>query len=196
MALSHYHRKYADQPDNEIQRRVDTKAEELKEIFEHVSLASNNDTVYVAVLGCGDKRFIKAHKTLFEQITHKQIELVTFDITVEHLLGEENVVQHDCTLPLPNVPYDIIYAHVLLKFIETEKQWDLLMNSYNALSPRGIAIHVLDNEEIESKDAILPNGQYAVPLQRWKDKLKKEKIEYKGIPVKYGLVLVLLAKHE
>ncbi len=192
MTLSAYHQKYANQSDEELERRVKVKEEELRTIFEKVKLQTDGETVRVAVLGCGDKRFVKAHKKLFEQFTKKSVELTTFDITIEHLQGEENVIQHDCTLPLLNPPYDITFAHVLLKFIETDKQLGVIKNSYNSLKPGGFAIHIMDNEEIETKEKILPSGQYAVPLQRWKELLNQEGITFSEIPLKYGIAIVVI----
>ena len=146
----------------------------------------------VAVLGCADKRFVAHHKRIFEQVLKRNVEIITCDITIEHLDGESNVFQHDCTLPLPNPPYDITYGHVLLKFIETEKQFDLLKNSFDALKPGGLAIYGFDWEEIKAGGLKLPDGLWAVPLDRWKDKLTKLGVKYKEISLKYGPALVLL----
>jgi len=124
----------------------------------------------------------------------RNVEVTTFDITIDHLAGEPNVFQHDCTLPLPNPPYDITFAHVLLKFIETEKQLDLLKNSFDALKSGGVAIHVFDEEEVKATNPKLPHDLWAVPLEKWKQKLTELGIEYKEIPLKYGPALVLLRK--
>jgi len=192
MSLSSYHKKYADQNDEEIQKRVKAKARELADIFRTVSLKTDSDPVRLAILGCGDKRFIPHHERIFGQTLKREVEATIFDITVDHLRGEPNVFRHDCTLPLPNPPYDITYGHVLLKFIETEKQFDLLKNSFNALRPGGMAIHVFDRKETETKDSKLPDGSWTVPLERWKEKLTSLGIKYNETPVKYGLALVLL----
>lgn len=192
MALSQYHQKYSNQSDEEIQKRSAEKEQELLEIFRHVSLQTGSETIRIAVLGCGDKRFVQHHKAIFEKVLGKPVVITTFDISTEHLQGEENIVQHDCTLPLPNQPFDITFAHVLLRFIETEKQWDLLKTSYEALRSGGVAIHVLDREDYETTDIHLKNGLYAVPLERWKKQLGDENIAYKEIPVKYGLALIIL----
>ena len=191
MALSKYHQKYKDQSDEEIVKKVEAKEQELLAIFQEVSLNVNNTLIRLAVLGCGDSRFVKYHKIIFEKVLKKEIEVITFDITIEHLIGEENIIKYDCTLPLPNPPYDVTYGHVLLKFIETEKQWNLIENSYKALSRGGLAIHISDKEEIEIKEKLLPNGQFSVPLERWEEKLKKEQIKYFKIPIKYGLAFVI-----
>ena len=119
MTLSIYHQKYVEQNDDEIQHKADAKEQELASIFQEVSLNTDSDPVRLAVLGCGDKRFVAHHKRIFENVLKRNVEVTTFDITIDHLAGESNVFQHDCTLPLRNPPYDITYAHVLLKFIET-----------------------------------------------------------------------------
>jgi len=182
MSLSIYHQKYASLSDKEIAQRTKEKAAELKTIFENVKITTANEPMRIAVLGCGDKRYVSAHKKLFEEFYKKSVELTTFDITVEHLAGEENIIQHDCTLPLPNPPYHITYDHTILKFIETKKQWNILKNSYNALKPGGVAIHIIDKSDYET----------TVPLGQWKKKLRENNIKFQEIPVKYGLALILI----
>ncbi len=194
MALSKYHQKYNDQSDEEIRGKVEAKAQELAAIFQEVGLQTASDPVRLAVLGCGDKRFVAQHKIIFEAVLHRSVEVSTFDITIDHLEGEPNIFQHDCTMPIPNSPYDITYAHVLLKFIETSKQFDLISNSYDALKSGGIAIHCFDTEEITASDTKLTNGQWAVPLEQYKKQLSELDIEYKEIPIKYGIALVLIRK--
>lgn len=184
MTLSTYHQKYSEKSDEELAKRADVKNQELKQIFAQVKPLTNNNPLRIAVMGCGDKRFIRYHKRYFSEQLEKEVELTTFDITTDHLAGEENVILHDCSLPLPNTPYDITYAHVLLKFIPTEKQWDVIINSYDALSAGGIAIHVLDPEDYSGNQ--LPDGLYSVPLQDWEDKLKENDIDYKKIVLKSG----------
>ena len=187
-----YHQKYADQTAEEIQKRIDVKKDELLAIFKQIPFASSSSFLKLAVIGCGDKRFIKGHKDIFERVLKRPVEVTTFDITIEHLGGEEGVVEHDCTQPLPGGPYTITYAHVILKFIDTEKQWDLIKNSYDALESGGLAIHILDNEEYETEGVKLDNGYYTVPLKRWIQKLEENEIKHQEIPVTYGLALVLL----
>ncbi|MBP9698012.1 MAG: hypothetical protein KBD65_02385 [Candidatus Moranbacteria bacterium] len=194
MTLSSYHQKYVNQPDEEIQKRIAEKKNELIEIFSQTELKTENNPARIAILGCGDKRFISGHKEIFEHALGKPVEITTFDITIDHLLGEEKVFQHDCTLLLPHGPFDITYAHVLLRFIETERQWDLIKNSFDALNPDGLAIHVLDREDYETKTSQLPNGLFSVPLEQWKTKLDDLGIKHKEIPITYGLALILTKK--
>lgn len=194
MALSPYHQKYSDKPDEELKRRVDVKEKELTSIFQEISLNTDSNPVKLAVLGCGDKRFVAHHKRIFENVLKRNVEITTFDISIDHLAGKSNVFQHDCTLPLPNPPYDVTYAHVLLKFIEPEKQFDLLKNSFDALETGGVAIHVFDEDEVKATGPKLPNNLWAVPLDQCKEKLTELGIEYKEIPLKYGPSLVLFRK--
>jgi len=192
MILSKYHQKYVDQSDKEIQRKANAKEQELTTIFKEFSLNTNSNPIKLAVLGCGDKRLIAHHKRIFEKILKRDVNIFTFDITIDHLYGEKNVFKHDCTLPLPNAPFDIIYGHVLLKFIETEKQFNLLKNSFNALKNGGVAVHIFDWEEIKSKELKLSNELWSVPLEKWKEKLAELDIKYKELTLKYGPALVLL----
>jgi len=192
MTLSNYHQKYASYRDEEILNRVKEKREELVLIFKQVKLNTNSEIVHIAVLGCGDKRFIEYHKEIFKEFIVQPIKIDTFDITIKHLDGGENIIKHDCTLPLPNVPFDITYGHILLKFIETEKQWNLIKNSFDALKSGGLAIHVMDKEDYETEEVLLQNGQFSVPLDRWKKQLSEMGINFKEIPIKYGLAFVLL----
>ncbi|OGH59876.1 MAG: hypothetical protein A2725_02580 [Candidatus Magasanikbacteria bacterium RIFCSPHIGHO2_01_FULL_33_34] len=194
MTLSQYHQQYTNQTNEKIQKKADIKKQELITIFNQISFNLKSRPIKLAVLGCGDKRFINHHKKIFKNILKKNIEVSTFDITIDHLDGESNVFQHDCTLPLPNTPYDITYAHVLLKFIEPKKQFDLVKNSFDALKPGGIAIHVLDKEECEATKEKLSNGLWAVSVNQLTKKLSKLKIEYKKITIEYGLAIVLLQK--
>lgn len=123
MLLSLYHQKYANKSDDELALRASVKNKELGQIFDHTQLSTNSEIVRVAVMGCGDRRLIGYHEQYFKELLHRPVEVTTFDITIEHLKESKSVIQHDCALPLPNPPYDITYAHVLLKFIVTDKQW-------------------------------------------------------------------------
>ncbi|MBL8031551.1 MAG: hypothetical protein JNK33_04495 [Candidatus Doudnabacteria bacterium] len=184
MELSTYHQKYAAQPNAEIDKKILAKQSELEAVFSTLSPAFEQVPLKIAVLGCGDKRFVPKHRELFSFLLQKPIELTTFDITTDHLEGEDGVMRHDCTLPLPNGPYDITYAHVLLKFIEPTKQVDVLYNSHQALREHGLAIHVLDTQDYEGEHPL-------VNLATHKTFLQAKKIAFTEIPVHYGLALVL-----
>lgn len=177
MTLSSYHQKYAEKSDEELGRRAGVKREELVRIFSIVPTPATSP-VRVAVLGCGERRFVGHHRRMFAELLRRPVELTTFDISIEHLRGEEGVIEHDITMPLPGAPYDITYGHVVLKFIPTEKQWDAIARSHEALRPGGIAIHVFDMEEIKAATPELPGGLYAVPLDRWKSALSESGIVF------------------
>ncbi len=191
MPLSPYHQQYANQSDEEIAEKAQEKLTELEEILGQVAFTSTSDPVKIAVLGCGDKRLVEHHRRIFAEVLKKDVEINTFDITIDHLKGEENVFQHDCTLPLPNSPYDIVFSHVLLKFIPTDKQYDLLKNSYNVLSPGGLAIHVIDADDIGVHPDEAEEGMNIVPLDLWKGMLADKQIEHIEVLVKYGVAFIL-----
>lgn len=180
--MDEYHKKYSDLPDSEIENRIVEKRDELKTIFSSIKFESDNIPIKIAVLGCADKRLIQGHERIFEEVLDREVEITTYDINIEHLSGEQRVVEHDCVKPFPE-KYDITYAHVLLKFIDKEKQWDLLKNSYDAIIDDGFAIHVLDKDDYELN---------RVPIDKWIKKLEEIKIRYKLLPIKYGKALVLL----
>jgi len=180
--------------DEEIANRAKVKEEELQAVFKQVSFNTEGEDKKVAVLGCGDRRFIKYHQEVFSRLLGSDVVVTTLDITTDHLKGGDNVVKHDVAKRLPGGPYDITYGHVLLKFIETEKQWNVIENSIEALKEGGLAIHVLDKEDYETKDEKLSDGYYSVPIDRWRKKLEAERCDYMDIyevPVKYGKVFVI-----
>lgn len=177
--LTTYHANYLKRSDQEIERRLRVKKEELAKIFEAVPFHPTNEPLRIAVTGCADVRFVAGHKKIFEELLGKKVELTTFDINSEHLAGAKNIVQHDCSQPLPNSPYDLTFGHVLLKFIETEKQWSIIQNTYNALSSPGLAIHVFDEEDITTKEIKQKDGLWSVPLDRWTQELTKANIRFK-----------------
>jgi len=180
--MDKYHLKYSSSPDKEIQNRLQEKLTELKRIFKVVQLNTNDGIIKLAVLGCADRRLIKGHREIFEKVFKKPIDITTLDIVTTHLGKDAKIIKHDCTLPIPGGPYSITYAHVLLKFIQKDKQWNLILNSYNALKLGGLAIHILDKEDYQ---------QDVVPLTKLINKLETSKIKYKKVPIKYGLALII-----
>ncbi|NTW13886.1 MAG: hypothetical protein HGA31_02550 [Candidatus Moranbacteria bacterium] len=192
MTLSRYHEKYAGYSDEEILRRADEKEAELKAIFERTPLKSEGEVVRVAVMGSGDRRFVSHHERIFSELLGKPVEVTTFDITTEHLEGEDRIIAHDCTKSLTGGPFDITYAHVLLKFIETEKQWDVMMNSYNALKEGGLAIHVFDSSDYGTEGRLQPDGYFSVPLSEYENRMKPLDMNFVEVPVRYGKALVLV----
>jgi len=182
--LDEYHQKYADKSNAEMNDRIAEKEKELILIRDAVSPKFKSETLNIAVMGCGEKRFVAGHREIFAKVFEKPLNITTFDITIDHLAGEENIVQHDCTQPLPGGPYDITFAHVLLRFIPKEKQRDLVINSFKALKDGGIAIHVLDPKDYET-------NQF-VDLPSIEETLKKEGISLTTVKLSIGQALVLL----
>ena len=171
MSLSSYHQNYTKRSDEDLAHRAEIKEKELQTVFTELNFSSSESKPRIGILGCADARHVSAHKQIFEKLLGKEIDMTTFDVEIEHLKGESNIVQHDLTLPLPNSPYDILFGHVVLKFIETEKQWNVLQNAYTALQENGIAIFVFDEEDKTTKDALQADGHFSVPLERWEKQL-------------------------
>lgn len=142
-------------------------------------------------MGCGDKRFIQGHRQIFQDVFARPTKVVTLDISVEHLEGERDVIQHDISKPLPRGPYDITYAHVVLKFVPKISHGDVIENSYSALTDGGIAIHVLDKEDYMDPDKVRASGYHPVDLAEIKDKLKESQMRFIEVSVKYGIALIL-----
>lgn len=181
MNLNEYYQQQAAQTFGKMLDKVKEKDEELETIFKLVSFHPTG-RVRVAILGCGDKRYIPYHQRLLEDHLGQSVDMTTFDIEIEHLAGATGVVQHDCTKSLPDEPFDLTLSHVLLKFVEIDFQWDVIKNSYTVLKSGGLSIHIIDAPEITSGE---------VPVERWKQKLAEEKIKYTEVPLKFGLALVL-----
>ncbi len=142
--ISEYHARYQSKSDDEITRRAREKFNELTRVFSAAPLDTTSDPVEVAVMGCGDRRYVAHHKDMFARILARKVRLTTFDIETNHLSGEENVIEHDCSLPLPGGPYDVTFGHVVLPFLTSKKQLDMISAGYNALKSGGIQIQVLD----------------------------------------------------
>lgn len=170
--ISEYHAKYQSKSDDEIVKRAREKFNELARVFSAAPLDTQSNPVEIAVMGCGDKRFIAHHKDMFARILARDVRVTTFDIEVNHLAGEENVVEHDCSTPLPGGPYDITFGHVVLPFLEPGKQLGMISAGYNALKPGGIQSQVLDPMNYDEESETLP-GLHKVDLKKLKDKVEE-----------------------
>lgn len=185
MQLTEYYEQQALTTDNQSDKKLSEKLDELKKIFCVVKLPIKN--IYkLAVLGCGDKRHLKGNTKAFEEVLGAKVVNTTYDLDSQHL--GEGAVQHDCTITLPDKNFDITYAHVLLKFIPTEKQLDLVKNSIDALAKDGIAIHVIDSDDIKSQE---DTELYQVRRDVIEEYLKNNKLAYEIISLKYGFALVV-----
>jgi len=192
--LSEYHQRYAALSDEEIAARVAAKKAEFAAILEASTVSVGKSPILIAVMGCPDRRFIPLHQKMFEEVLLKTVKMTTYDITTDHLEGVSAVVKHDVTEPLPGGPYDFILAHVLLRFIEEDQQWYVIFNSFDALKPGGVAIHVLDEQDYATKGDVIPNGYHTVPLERWKDKMRALDMDYIEVPVPHGVALAIIRK--
>jgi len=192
--LSEYHQHYAALSDEEIAARIAAKKDEFAAVLEASTVTVGKSPILIAVMGCPDRRMTPLHQKMFEDVLVKTVKMTTYDITTDHLEGVPGVVEHDVTEPLPGGPYDFILAHVLLRFIEEDQQWYAIFNSYDALKPGGVAIHVLDEQDYATKGDVIPNGYHTVPLEKWKDKMRALDMEYIEVPVPHGVALAIIRK--
>ncbi len=181
MAISEYHQKRINKPEEAILRRLLVKELELEKILDEVDYKPAGDVLKVAILGCADKRFVKLYESMFEKFLHKAVDITTFDITIEHLKGEVGVIQHDITKPLPNGPYDITLGHLVLRFIEPDKQFLVIKNSHEALQSPGLGMFVYDKEDISTPTPKRADGYWSLPLEDYKQKLSSENINFKDV---------------
>lgn len=186
MAFSDYHQKYLKELPENIDSRLRAKQHELIQVVEKADIAFPNDLLRVAVLGCADKRLVKAHKTIFEEVFQRHVDILTFDISIDHLQGEEQVYEHDCREPLPYTPYNVTYSHTLLRFMEPEEQWKVLSNSYNALKDGGVAFHFMSKDGRTEPTKMMQEGFWQIPLDTFELKLQAEGIKSLRIPVMTG----------
>jgi hypothetical protein len=191
MEISEYHKKYAALSDEEIERKIQIKKEELMDLRAEAQLETDSQECNVAVIGCGDRRLIKKHQELFSEFCGKPVTITTLDIVVDHLAGEENVIQHDCVEPLPGGPYDITFGHLMLRFVRGEQQWSVLKNTYDALKPGGLAIQVLDFLDFTTESPTLPNGLHSVQLRKFQDQMDAEGMPFVEVTAAKGLILAL-----
>jgi hypothetical protein len=177
--MNEYHLYYSSRSDDEIAKRVGSKRRELVEVFSKTAFQTDVDPVRVAVLGCADRRFVGAHKKLFEETLQAPVELTTFDIEREHLEGEHGVVQHDITLPLPGGLFDITFAHIVLKFIDSKKHLQVIQNAYDSLRAPGMAIFVNDDTKSYPGAFVYKKAdRFQVDLYTIKEWLRERSIDY------------------
>ncbi len=184
MDLTEYHQKYINMPQDWVEFGLRAKDAQLKQVFEEINWQPAADAVKIAVLGCADKRFVAGHKQLFKKFLKKEVEVTTFDITTEHLSGAENVVEHDCTKPFPGASFDLIFSHILLKFMPADSQWLVLENSFNALAPGGVALHFMDVQGQTVPTSMIAEGFFQIPLAEFKNRLTEKAIKFQSCIVK------------
>ncbi|MBU0648447.1 hypothetical protein KJ855_04690 [Patescibacteria group bacterium] len=177
--------------DQEIAKKAEVMKDELGKVLYDWQTGFGQTPVRVAVLGCGDIRMMDWHRKIFGELLGQNIKIFTFDIDIDHLEGEENVLKHDCREPLPKAPFDIVYSHVLLKFLRPEDQWKVIWNSYEAIKPQGRAIHVLDKDDYTDTGEVGDKDNYLVLLDEWLERLYDSKIKYDEVDIDHGLALVI-----
>jgi len=187
--LSEYHQQYLAKSDAEIASRVQAKEIGLRQLIATLGGAQPTaPEIRVAVLGCADKRLIERHRRIFSAIYGKPVKLTTMDVTIEHLRDAADIVQHDATEPLPGGPYDIVYADVLVRFVEPAKQFSVLKNSFDALAPGGMAIHIFASEDFDPPPGYQPlPGTHNVDLNALQLELTKAGIGYLEVPLRFDL---------
>ena len=186
-----YHERYASLSEADIAHRAKFKEMQLRQIFASIGMPKFiAPHVRVAVLGCADKRLVTYHQRIFSTIFGKFVELTTFDVSIDHLQGASGVVAHDVTKPYPSKPFDVIYGDILLRFIDPAKQADVLKSSYDALAPNGVALHILNQEDIDPaygppKESWL----YRVDMVALQLELAKDHIPFFEIPARIEMTL-------
>ncbi|MFA4955260.1 MAG: hypothetical protein WC641_08200 [Patescibacteria group bacterium] len=185
--LSVYHEVYAKLNDDEIAARANVKELGLRQVIMTLGRPTLPDPrVRVLVLGCADRRLIASHERIFSSLLGKPVDLTTLDVDIEHLQGIAGVIQHDAALPLPVPPYGMIYGDILVRFLEPAKQFAVLKNSWDALAPGGMAIHIFNQEDFDPpKDYAPLPGTYKVDLNALQADLNKSGIEYLEVPLRF-----------
>jgi hypothetical protein len=174
---------YATRTDEEMLVRARLKELELSDVFEKIPHVFSKENIMVAVLGCPEQRMISSYASMFEKVLKKPCSLVILDKHTEHLRGISTIIKHDVRNPLPYAPFDLIFSHVLLKFIPHEYQTIVLKNSYYALASNGIAIHIVNESDIGKERVRLKDGWYSVPYENIKQDLREQNIPFEECSV-------------
>lgn len=179
------YKKYAQRSDEDLAQRGRAKEFELDFIFSKLSLPKVIGPASVLVLGCPDKRMIPDYYRMFGKFYGKDLKLVIIDKVVDHLQGQPEVIQADATANLPNGPFDLVYSHVLFKFIPQELQLNVVDNVNLVLKPGGIAIHIFDQEDITVKEKIQPDGWFSIDIDAIREHLESQNIKYLELPFSF-----------
>lgn len=148
--LTAHYSEYASQSDEWVNNMEKTKRSIVEYILRWANFQPSREPMKVVVLGASDKRYIPIHERVFGAATGKAIELKTFDVDTAHLGGESAVVvHHNVTQQFPGGPYDIIFSHELMKFLTPDEQLATIANTYAALAPGGVAMHIIHEPSIK-----------------------------------------------
>lgn len=148
--LAAHYAEYTSQPDEWVNNMEKTKRSIVEHVLRWANFQASHEPVTVVVLGASDKRYIPIHERVFAAATGATIEIKTFDLDTAHLGGESaGVVHHDVTAQFPGGPYDIIFSHELMKFLTPDEQLTTIANTYAALAPGGVAMHIIHEPSIK-----------------------------------------------
>lgn len=170
--LEAHYAEYAGQPDSWVRNMEGTKKSIFMHVLESMGFSITSDTVKVAILGASDERYIPIHQRILEEVLGKTVQMTTLDIDIKHLGNGKGVVQHDVTQPFPNTPYDIVLSHALMKFLSPDEQFQVIKNSYDALSENGLTMHIMHPPELEGTSE-LRSWQHRVNPNSLVEKLKE-----------------------
>lgn len=159
--LQQHYQEYAGRPDEHVAKRAAIKLHLVQTVLEASGFKPEADPVKVAVLGASDKRYIPIHRRIFEEVVGKRVDMTTFDLEIEHLARQEGIIEHDITKPFPNTPYDLVFSHELMKFLDQYEQICAIYNAFNALRNGGLAMHIIHAPAIFGT-ADLRSWQYRV----------------------------------
>ena len=180
--LQAHYKEYASQSDAWVRNMAVTKRSIMRYVLASTELQSPIQSailpVRIAVLGASDKRYIPIHERIFSDLLHRNVQVTTFDIDLEHLAGSPGAMEHDVTRPFPNPPYKIVFSHELMKFLTPEEQLQAMKNSYGALAYTGLAMHIMHAPSIKGTSE-LRAWQYRVNPDVLLEQLQRD-----GIPSK------------
>jgi hypothetical protein len=183
--LSQYHQKWTEKSDEAIRHFVLVKELQFRQVFASIGApAFVSPTPRIAILGCKERRLALWQNEMFSRLLAKPTAVTTFEITTEHLSGVPGVIQHDATEPLPGGPFDLVYADVLVRFIAPEKQLTVLIDSWEALAPGGMAVIAFSHNDYDPRPDYVPAPDtYRVDMNALQLELSKRSIPFLEIPV-------------
>lgn len=178
--LRAHYAEYATRPDSRVQDRKIAKKSIIKYVLKEINFNPVGKPVRITVLGTSDKRYISIHQKVFEEVLRRNIKIITFDVDIKHLAGEDGIVLHDATEPFPETPFEIVFSHELMKFLTPEEQLKAIKNSHDALTDNGLAMHILHGPSIKGTKK-LREWQYRVNPDELIKQLEENNIQAKKL---------------
>jgi hypothetical protein len=180
---SEYHAAYAARGRKLVKAELARKRSELEASSDAIVGACKGvQRPRIAILGCPRKDYIEGYRKIFKRILGRQVDLVVFDKTIEHLSKpSKNVVKHDCAKKLPGKGFNIIYSDGLLGLLNATSQEKLVMNMNESLAASGLAVHVyLSKKEAAYRNSFgLVNHPIIIPQLKSLAKNADSKIVFK-----------------